>query len=77
MNHDNVITLEKPSLTDALQQVLKTGAQQLLQQAIELEVQELLDANRSLTTDNGKQAVVRNELLSNLVYEPSASGGLC
>ena len=63
MSNDNVIAFAKPPLVDALQQVLKEGAQQLLQQAIELEVLELLEMNRSLTTDDGKQAVVRNGYL--------------
>ena len=55
-NH-NVTGLLK--LENPLNELLKQGAQQLLAQAIEAEVQALLDNFESLHV-NGKQAVVRN-----------------
>ena len=55
-NH-NVTGLLK--LENPLNELLKQGAQQLLAQAIEAEVQGLLDNFASLQA-NGKQAVVRN-----------------
>lgn len=43
MTKSNVIDLEgRESSTDALTELLRTGARQLLQQAIEAELQELL-----------------------------------
>lgn len=58
MRDSNVIKLKSPA-TDGLTEVLKRGAQQLLQQAIEAEVQALLD-DYAEQYINGKQAVVRN-----------------
>jgi transposase-like protein len=58
MNDNNVISLASPA-TDSLNEVLKQGAQQLLSQAIEAEVQSLL-ANFADLHVAGKQAVVRN-----------------
>lgn len=48
---------------DALHTILKQGAQQLLKQAVEAELQTLLEEVSSLTTEDGKQAVVRNGYL--------------
>ena len=60
MSHDNVINFGQPE--NPLQQLLKKGAQQLLAQAIEAELQILLEHYAELTVDN-KQAVVRNGYL--------------
>lgn len=56
-NNHNVTELNKPD--NPLNEPLKQGAQQLLAQAIEAEVQALLAQFASLQAD-GKQAVVRN-----------------
>lgn len=56
-NNHNVTELHKPD--NPLNELLKQGAQQLLAQAIEAEVQALLEQFASLQID-GKQAVVRN-----------------
>ena len=58
MTDNNVISLASPA-TDSLNEVLKQGAQQLLSQAIEAEVQSLLAGFAELKV-SGKQAVVRN-----------------
>ena len=63
MHNDNVIALAKPEPKDALQEVLKQGAQQLLMQAVEAELQTLLNEHRSLTTEDGKKGLVRNGYL--------------
>jgi len=60
MHDSNVSQLHTPAEQDPLQQILKQGAQQLLQQAVEAELAELLDEHRSLTTESGHKAVVRN-----------------
>jgi putative transposase len=58
MTHSNVVELKSPT-TDALGELLKRGAQQLLVQAIEVELAELLARYGDVKVD-GKQAVVRN-----------------
>ena len=56
-NEHSVTQLHQPE--NPLNELLKQGAQQLLAQAIETEVQALLDEFSSLKV-NGKQGVVRN-----------------
>ena len=63
MTDNNVSQLHKPEPIDIFQQVLKQGAQELLAKAIEAEVQQLLAANQSLITQNGKAGLVRNGYL--------------
>lgn len=58
VNDNNVISLASPA-TVPLNEVLKQGAQQLLSQAIEAEVQSLLAGFADVKV-SGKQAVVRN-----------------
>lgn len=55
-------TLSVPAATsqDALTEVLRSGAQQLLAQAIEAEVAEWIDAHQHLTDEAGHRQVVRN-----------------
>lgn len=62
MKHDNVVSLHKP-VGDVLTELLKTGAQKLLAQAVEAEVAELLAQYQDVTTPEGRQAVVRNGYL--------------
>jgi putative transposase len=45
---------------DLLDQLARRGAQQMLQQAIEAEVQEFLEQHQQRRDDNGKRLVVRN-----------------
>ena len=61
MNESNVVELKAPA-EDALGELLKEGARQLLAQAIEAEVAELLIQYADQTV-NGKRAVVRNGYL--------------
>ena len=61
MNESNVVELKAP-VEDALGELLKEGARQLLAQAIEAEVAELLIQYADQTV-NGKRAVVRNGYL--------------
>lgn len=60
MKNCNLLSLQTPEAQDPLQAILKQGAQQLLQQAIEAELAELLAQYSSLKTEEGKQVVVRN-----------------
>ncbi len=63
MNNDNVQSLKTPAESNPLQDILREGARKLLAQAVESEITNLLENNRSLTTENGKQAIVRNGYL--------------
>jgi putative transposase len=63
MSHHYISQLHKPEPTDLLQQVLKQGAQQLLAQAIEAVVQQLLVDHKGLLTEDGKTGLVHNGYL--------------
>ena len=62
MTKDNVLQFEgrETITTDALTQLLKSGAQQMLQAAIESEVQEFMHQFQQRLLDDGRAAVVRN-----------------
>lgn len=59
MKDDNVVALHTP-VQDALSDILKTGAQRLLTQAVEAELELLLAEYKSLKTESGQQGIVRN-----------------
>jgi len=64
MNKDNVVELNSPEATlDPLTQMLRAGAQQLIQQAVDTELQELLAQHTQRRTEDGKAGVVRNGYL--------------
>src|SRR5690606_11189559 len=63
LSDSNIVALDTPDRNDPLQEVLREGARRLLKQAVEAELAELLQAHRSLTTADGKPAVVRNGYL--------------
>ena len=61
MNDHNLIEfLGRDGISDPLTQLLRTGAQKLLEEAIKAEVEELLSAFSHQKTEDGKAAVVRN-----------------
>ena len=62
MSKDNVVELKGRDI-DPLTELLKTGAQKLIQQAVELELQELQARHADCRTDEGKMGVVRNGYL--------------
>lgn len=59
---DTTVSQIKSPVEDALTEVLKRGAEELLAKAVEAEVTRLLERYRDVTVD-GKQAVVRNGYL--------------
>lgn len=67
MNTDNVIAFQAPnegeSFSDALSELIRTGARQMIAQAVEAELVEFLEHYRSLRDEQGRQAVVRNGYL--------------
>ena len=61
MSKSNVIEFEgRVESADPLTELLRSGARQLLQQAIEAEVQVLLSAHSGRTLEDGRAGVVRN-----------------
>jgi len=61
MNKDNVVEFkDRDTITDTLTEMLRTGAQQLIHQAVQTELTEFLGQYAHRLTTNGKAAVVRN-----------------
>ena len=61
MSKNNVVKLTgRDTITDPLTELLRTGAEQLIYQAVEAELQELLVEHAERRTEDGKAGVVRN-----------------
>lgn len=61
MIKNSVIPFKNPEkIEDPLTDILKAGATQLIQKAVEAELQVLLEQYQGILTENGKVAVVRN-----------------
>lgn len=61
MEKNNVVELEgRAENTDPLTELLRTGARQLIQQAVEAELQDLLSTHEDRRLPDGKAGVVRN-----------------
>ena len=64
MNQSNVIELsDRVRVTDPLTELIRSGARQLIQQAVEAELQTLLAQYADHKSEDGKAAVVRNGYL--------------
>ena len=64
MNKNNVVDLKnRDTITDALTELLQTGAQQLIHQAVQVELTEMLEQYCDCLTADGKATVVRNGYL--------------
>ena len=64
MGKDNVVEFRgREASADLLTELLRTGAQQLICQAVEAELQELLEQHSERRTGDGKAGVVRNGYL--------------
>lgn len=61
MSKNNVVELSgRNQFTDSLTELLRTGARQLIQQAVEAELAEFMAQCKDQPLDNGRAAVVRN-----------------
>ncbi len=61
MSKNNVVELSgRDQFTDSLTELLRTGARQLIQQAVEAELAEFMAQYKDQPLDNGRGAVVRN-----------------
>ena len=61
MTKDNVLEFAgRDAISDALTDLLRSGAQQLIQHAVEAELQELLNQHSDRRTEDGNAVVVRN-----------------
>ncbi len=64
MNKNNVVGFkDRDTITDALTEMLQSGAQELIQQAVQVELEELLEHHVERLTTEGKAAVIRNGYL--------------
>jgi putative transposase len=67
MYNDKLVSLKTPetceSFTDALSELVRQGAQQIIAQAVETELKEFLLDYQDLKDDQGRQAAVRNGYL--------------
>lgn len=67
MNNDNLIAFQSPesasAFSDALTELVRQGARQIIAQAVEAELKEFLSQYQSLKDDQGRQAIVRNGYL--------------
>lgn len=67
MTQDNLVKFKTPetpeNFSDALSDLIRSGAQKIIAQAVEAELNELLRAHQGLRDDSGRQAVVRNGYL--------------
>ena len=65
MGDDNVFQLKQPTefVADALTDLLKTGARQLIAEAIKKELAQLLETHKENCLEDGRQAVIRNGYL--------------
>ena len=61
MSEDTIVRFQRPgSVRDALTELLREGAQRLLRQAVQVELEEFLDARAQQCDEHGRAAVVRN-----------------
>ena len=64
MTQDNLVKFKTPetpeNFSDALSALIRSGAQQIIAQAVEAELNELLGKYQALKDDSGRQAIVRN-----------------
>ncbi len=64
MTQDNLVEFKTPeteeTFSDALSELLRQGARQIIAQAVEAELSEFLGQYRGLKDERGRQAVVRN-----------------
>jgi transposase-like protein len=67
MNEDNLIAFQgsgtSPSFKDALTELVRDGARQIIAQAVEAELQAFLVQHQDLKDGDGRQAIVRNGYL--------------
>ena len=67
MTHDNLIEFKTPesseTFSDALTALVRQGAQQIIAQAVEAELQAFLSQYQDLHNPQGRKAVVRNGYL--------------
>ena len=62
MSKNKVIALKKPGefSADPLSELLRSGARQLITDAVEIELQQILSQYASLKNEQGHQQIVRN-----------------
>jgi len=67
MTNSTIVSFCDPALSDDLTELLRRGAQRLIAQAVQAELEQYLDEHRTQCDGQGRQAVVRNG------YQPKRS----
>jgi transposase-like protein len=60
MSDDTVVSFSDPAFRDELSELVQDGAQRIIKQAVETELQAFLDAHEAARDAQGRRAVVRN-----------------
>ncbi len=78
MKKDTVVSIDQPETTrDALTEVLREGAQKLIAEAVQAELEELLEQYEGQQDGQGRQRLVRNGYLPQREVQTGMGGGLC
>ena len=76
MSKNNVVKLTgRDTITDPLTELLRTGAEQLIYQAVEAELLALLAEHAERRTEDGKAGVVRNGYLPERELQTGGGAG--
>ncbi len=75
MKKDTVVSIQQPTTArDALTEVLREGAQRLLAEAVQAEVESFIEEFQELHDGQGRQRVVRNGYLPERVIQTGLGG---
>ena len=75
MKKDTVVSIDEPTTTkDALTEVLREGAQKLLAEAVQAELEELLEEYAGQRDGQGRKRLVRNGYLPKREIQPGIGG---
>ena len=75
MNKNTVVSLQdREQISDPLTELVRAGARKLIEQAIDIELQELLSQYTGQQTDSGHAAVVRNGYLPERAIQTGRPG---
>lgn len=76
MNKDNVVELKKPvtSIDDPLSEIIRKGARKLLAEALEVEIEAVIESYKDLRLPDGRQRVTRNGYLPDRTIQTGVGG---
>ncbi len=76
MNEDKVVELKKPVtyVDDPLTDIIRNGARRLLAEALEIEVETVIESYKELRLPDGRQRVTRNGYLPERTIQTGVGG---